>query len=360
MGNYMGSIQLRDATLASTASLIAAYDKLEEAILGCGMLRATEVEDPGQAGTWVAGTAGAGETTVPAPTNSNTAIPVGYRTYKLPDSLAASNPMMVRCYYLICQSSNSQRCAAAAFGVRFGSSAWTPDLGPLHGGLYTLAAGTMSSVGIIPAATSFPLIAACGEGYFHLSVIAANGYKSNAPTSPAVDKAAVIGVFAARGFINGEPVAATGVHCAPAILNYASSTSAAYYGSSTPPSIALGSSSSPVGVLTAALGAAGTSWYPTRAAVFPGLGDESITAADGGLRCLVPKITSNGKLVDLPCAVTVLANAPIDAAQLEVPLWGDPVPMIVSHAFIRVCRDGYYTGWSAPRPQDSSLLLLPW
>lgn len=85
MGNFTGSISFRDIQNASGAGIAAAHNNLHAAIIGCGMTQVASGDFAGQAGTFVAGTAGAGQTSVPEMTNGDIENQVhGYKLYKHP------------------------------------------------------------------------------------------------------------------------------------------------------------------------------------------------------------------------------------------------------------------------------------
>lgn len=354
MGTYVGSISLRDAEYSSIAALIAAFNKMDEAITGCGMVRASDVEDPGQAGTFVAGSPGAGETQVTASTAYGYMASQGYKTYKLPDSLAGSAPVLVRCHFCASGYSTSHLVALFTFSAKLGSGPWSPSPSVNVPGLYIIStwdlyAFSLSNITAAPKS----LVAACGEGYFYVSVeesgVVPASYTGSVSYPPKAVSLVGAGVFRPR--VEGSLRSGGLLLTAPCLVNSVG-TGFNYRRNST---------SSPLrGYGMQAFKLDSGIWAEMPAAPFAGLSDPLAPAAGGGLRVVVPRITFNSELAEIAAGVTTLGNAPTAGMLVDVDLLSSsPLKCRAVHGFMDCVP---WQDWQthAAYLSTRSVLLLPW
>lgn len=83
MGNYTGTVRLRESMPNTAAALVETFNAIDSAIVGCGMIRVSGSDFTGQSGTFVTTSPGSGETQVTLGTTSEHTL-VGYKVYKHP------------------------------------------------------------------------------------------------------------------------------------------------------------------------------------------------------------------------------------------------------------------------------------
>lgn len=192
MGSFAGTIAYRDAANASRAFMASTHNYIHAAILATGMTQVVSADYPGQAGTFVAATAGSGETEVQNPGVSPPLVARlldGYKLYKHP-----TQAMWLRVNYYTNWYTNGG-------GTQYRTTEWGfVASGELAGGVLTtgktnaevfgaqLAASGVSLAGTTTA--SVTLTANCGADNFWIHaaggnmLLAAGGTSFTTPTDP--------------------------------------------------------------------------------------------------------------------------------------------------------------------------------
>lgn len=168
MATYQGLMRYRDATYPSAALFVESFNAIIAAMNGCGMVACTPAESPNDVGTFVESDAVAPDVTPTLPTNSGIKL-IAYKTFKLPDSLAATSPLYVRVYFYWVKNGTS----AGYVDLRFAASSDLSFIAPLTSGIQEHFAYTTGTSG--PNTTALPtsyatLLAGCGDGYFWLTI----------------------------------------------------------------------------------------------------------------------------------------------------------------------------------------------
>lgn len=197
MGVFSANLQARSTTTnAASTDLATIYNGVTAAMLGCGMLRVDASLWPGQAGTFVVGTAGADQTAVVAPTatTGNTSGRLdGVNLFKHP-----TLDLYVLVYYRW-QYSSGGSWQHMSIGMEIGTaiSAGAFVNGKSSGELFPLG---MAALGMTTAnlpATPYPLVASCGPDHFwihHVGSVLPNAASSDSARSWRPDRAPMIGI----------------------------------------------------------------------------------------------------------------------------------------------------------------------
>ena len=358
MAVYQDSITLRDTAYSSVASIIAAFNKLEEAILGCGMVRASAGEDSGQAGTWVSGTPGTGETqVVNGPSGSSGHMTSqGYKTYKLPDSLASTNPVLVRCFFCVAGTTTVNQMALATFAVKIGSSGWSPSPSVNVPGAYIIAQWSNITLGTtyIPLGSK-GIVASCGEGYFWLAVEGA-GVNSSAtgndayPLVPGAN-AGLVGVAVLRPRILDVHRPNELLLLAPPLISVGSGGFSYFASAQSSPTRNYG---------LQAFRFSDGAWNEINSAPFSPLQDVMSQGVSGVTRVGIPTMVFNGVMCELDAAFVPYGSVPTNGQLVDVDLKSTgAIQCRVSYAFPDCCP---YKTWQAENvyKYTRSMLLLPW
>jgi hypothetical protein len=257
MGVYASTIRVRDSLGNSASGLAETFNKFTEALLGCGLLAVSADEVPGQAGAFVTGTPGEGETQVTLGTTAAKTV-CGFNVFKHP-----VRDISITVNYLDIGFSAGSRAGFVECSVNQsgGSSCLT-------------LANNMSIPLTTISADSVPLFAACGDDFLWfyvkpgnvLSMMSTNGYYS-LPSKSLFGSG--FGVFCSEE----DP----DVLCALCGILMSTYGTAPYYG---PQSFSV----LPDVCATRYWTFDGSLWQARRNGAMGGLFDPSVTPCDGGVR----------------------------------------------------------------------------
>lgn len=344
---------MRQEAYSTTAFIIEAFNAMSAGILACGMVRATAAEDPGQAGDFVSGTPGAGQTQVQeSPTTGAAVTMQGYKTYKLPDSKVSTNPIFVRCHFSIGHNTTVSRLPIFSFGVKLGAGSWSPNQGVISGfiSMWTTGANLYSFANSTQGNT--PLVAACGEGYFYVSTEGSmRGQLTNSDAFPPIGYLSSAGIAVMRPSDSGVQEAGNLFVCAPSKLGASGTSSGASYPSE-------GTDATDSGGVQSAIVAEGV-WASLENKVFPSITGVQYPSANGGLRVAVPSFVFSNRTLEVGFGVTSISNVPVNGTIIDLDLGLGPTKYRAMHGF---CDPTKYSRWQHydPNKTTRSVLLMPW
>lgn len=345
MGVYEGPIRIRGSAWQTTnAEAVQYFDQMHAAVVGCGMVQLTAEEDSGQAGTFVSGTPGAGEVQVVVPT-SNARTTVGYRTYRLPDSLVETSPVLVRIYYLTEFHTSSQSGSGVRFGysLKLGEGPWS---GVEHPGFELPSSDAWHTSCALQKDNV--VLAACGEGYFWVSILDSIGHLVSAAATSTFARARL----SAFTFAVLRPAGVSGAMSSSNLLavrgpRLNSSSSGAWLFETIEFSAAVKYQEFSSGT-----------WKNLRPGSLGGLMNPRSPLKNGGLRVAHAAWTFGQDLLHVPMGFAAAAPVNYDGMPVEVALTG------VTPKTFRALRGlqpaAALSGFDCVDINDVSLCLLPW
>lgn len=191
MGTFVGTISQRDSLANTPARMVEFANRITEAMLGCGMLKVSDAEFAGQAGTFTTDAPTAGQTQLTALGTTTGADVIGYNLFKHP-----TLNLYVQVHYLdVGFATTSSRAGYVRFTVATGLAAGALD----NAVTVTPWSGfNTSSVNITLLPTTYTqFFASCGSDHFWIGgkPIHVFGTSSSYSTYPSSASPLCLGVF---------------------------------------------------------------------------------------------------------------------------------------------------------------------
>ena len=168
MGTFTDIFRYRDATVVTQPAVVGSFNKVISAFTGCGMVACTPAESAGDVGAFVVSGAVSPDVSPVEPISTGS-YQVGYKTFKLNDSYATTDPLYVRVYfYWVWRSGSSY------ISLRYAASkslTFTAPFATVPSGTFLDYNGGTTTTTALPT-TYVPIFAATGEGYFWISIAA--------------------------------------------------------------------------------------------------------------------------------------------------------------------------------------------